>query len=91
MYVASSTTRIVLLQPSGIMALAFPRSFGLPGRFIAITLQRSAGRCDEFGAAAFDEIAGLRNYALEDFENLAYASFAVNEFRKRCGLRIVFG
>jgi hypothetical protein len=64
-------------------------SFGLPGRFVAITLQRSAGRCDEFGAAAFDEIAGLRNYALEDFENLAYTGFAVNKFRKGCEMQFV--
>src|SRR3954447_6199012 len=36
-------------------------SFGLAEGFIAVALERSTGRCDEFGAAAFDEIAGLRN------------------------------
>jgi hypothetical protein len=40
----------------------------------------SAGLCNEFGAAAFDEIAGLRNDALDDFENLSHAGFTVYEF-----------
>lgn len=58
-------------------------SFGLAERLIVVAGQRSTGRCDEFGAAGFDEIAGLRNDALQDFENLAHASFMVDEFRKR--------
>jgi hypothetical protein len=44
--------------------------------------QRSTGLSNEFGAAAFGEIAGLRNDALEDFENLAHAGFTVYEFRE---------
>src|SRR5262249_18619542 len=58
-------------------------SFGSAERFIVVPPQRSTSRCHEFGAAAFDEIAGLRNDALQDFENLAHASFTVDEFRKR--------
>ena len=45
-----------------------------------VARQRSTGRCDEFGAAGFDEIAGLRNDALDDFENLSHAGFTVYEF-----------
>jgi hypothetical protein len=51
--------------------------------FIVEARERSTGRCDEFGATAFDEIAGLRNDALQDIENLAHASFMVDELRKR--------
>ena len=64
-------------------------SFGLAKRFVVVARQRRTGCCYEFGAAAFDEIAGLRNYALENFENLAYTSFPVDEFRKRCEWRFL--
>lgn len=58
--------------PSWVLIASGPRrttSFGLAERFMVVARQRSTGRCGEFGVAAFDEIAGLRNDALQDFEN----------------------
>jgi hypothetical protein len=58
-------------------------SFGVPGRFIAVPPQSGTGGCDQFGAAAFNEIARLGDNALQDFEDFARAGFVVNEFRER--------
>lgn len=57
-------------------------SFALPARFVAVMPEGSAGLGNEFGAPALDEIAGFGDDVFQDFENLAHAGFAVNEFRK---------
>ena len=44
-----------------------------------VARQRCTGGCNEFGAAAFDEITGLRNDALKDFENLAHAGTTIDD------------
>jgi hypothetical protein len=41
------------------------------------------------GAAAFNEIAGLGDDVLQNFENLAHAGFPVNELRERSEKRSV--
>src|SRR5947209_3731989 len=57
-------------------------SFSLPGCFIGIAPKCGAGLGGEFRAAAFDEVAGFGDDVLQDFENLTYTGFPVNEFRK---------
>jgi hypothetical protein len=62
---------------------AAPTSFRLPRRSIAIPPHSSTRRCDEFRAATFNEVSGLGDDALQEFENLARAGFPVNEFWER--------
>jgi len=63
-------------MPRGIASLS------LAEVFVVVARQRGAGGCGEFGAAAFDEIAGLRNDALQQFEDLAHTSFTIDVFLK---------
>ena len=58
-------------------------SLGVSARIIPIAPYGSAGCGNEFGAAAFNEIAGFGNDVFQNFENLAHAGFLVNEFRER--------
>jgi hypothetical protein len=58
-------------------------SFGLSRRFIVIPAQSSTSLCDEFWAATFDEIAGLGDYRLQDFQHLLHTGFSVDDFWER--------
>ncbi len=58
------------------------RSFSLSEVSIRIVPDGSTGMGDQFRAAAFDEIAGFGDDALQDIESLPRAGFSVDEFGK---------
>jgi len=58
-------------------------SFALPASFVAVMPERSAGLRNEFGAAAFDEIAGFGDDVLQYFDQFPDAGFAIYELS--CG------
>ena len=53
-------------------------SFCLAGRIVAVAIQRSTGFRDQLWTALLNEIAGLVNYAFEDFDEFAYAGFSID-------------
>jgi hypothetical protein len=53
-------------------------SFFLPAGFVAEMPERSVGLGNEFGAAAFDEIAGFGDDVLEYFDKFPDAGVAIN-------------
>jgi hypothetical protein len=64
--------------------------FSLPGGFIVIAPKGGTSRRNQFGTAVFNQIASFGDHGLQDFENLAYSGFPVNELSKGSEMRGVF-
>jgi hypothetical protein len=67
--------------------MRFRASFRLPVGFVAVMPEGSAGLGNEFGAAAFNEIAGFGDDALQEFYYFAETGLAVDDAGDVCNHR----